>query len=241
MAFPCSGCKVECVSEMAGTYLLVFFGPASVIVAPLIGFQFSLEALVFVALVFGGTVASVILLLGKHSGAHINPAVSLANLFSGRFEKRLFPAYVLFQVAGGLLAGFSLWIVFGSLSSPTFLGSTRLAPGITPLEGVLLEAAGTFILALSALSASSFVRASVRQAALVGGTLFLLILFIGPLTGASFNPSRTLGPSLFSGYFSNQLVYWVGPLLGGACAGLLFGALRKTHGRSRRLPTVCMC
>jgi glycerol uptake facilitator-like aquaporin len=113
--------------------------------------------------------------------------------------------------------------------------------GLSPFEGVLLEAIGTFILAISALSASSFLTSSVRQAALVGTTLFILILVIGPLAGASFNPARRLGPSMFSGYFTNQLVYWVGPLLGGVCAGLIFGALRKSRGKTRRLLTVCLC
>jgi len=61
----------------------------------------------------------------------------------------------------------------------------------------------------------------------VGATLFLLILLIGPLTGASFNPARSLGPSLFSGYFRNQIVYYVGPLTGGLLAGLAFAGARK--------------
>ncbi len=241
MTFPCSACRTECASELVGTYLLVLIGPASVVVAPLIGFQTPTESLAFIALAFGGTVASVILLLGRRSGAHINPAISLASLFSGRLEKRLFAPYVTFQLTGGLLAGFSLKLAFNSISSSTFLGSTRLATGLSPVEGTLLEAIGTFILAFSALSASSFLRTPVKQAALVGLTLIVLILVIGPLTGASFNPSRSLGPSVFSGYFANQAIYWIGPLLGGGCAGLIFGALRRFSGHERRLAAVCMC
>lgn len=209
------------------------------VVAPLVGFPSPLDALAFVGLVFAGTVGSVILLFGRLSGAHVNPAVSLANLASGRLRKDLFLPYVLFQTAGSLLAGLSLLAAVGPLGGSTSLGSTKLAGGVSPLDGAVLEAVGTFFLSVSALSAPSLLRGSPKQAALVGSTLFLLILAIGPLTGASLNPARSLGPSVFSGYYSDQLVYLVGPLVGGGSAGLLFRTLQKRRGRT--LPAVCVC
>ncbi len=218
---------------MLGTYLLVFIGPASVVVASQIPYFSSLEALTFVALVFGCTVASMIMLLGKHSGAHINPAITVANAAAGTLKMELLVPYVVFQLAGGLLAGLSLRMVFNGHASAAYLGSTKLATGITPIEGIALEIAGTFALAISALSASSIVRSPVKQAILVGATLFALIILIGPLTGASFNPARSLGPSVFSGYFSGQVVYWVGPLTGAGLAGLVFGASKRYHGQTR--------
>jgi len=102
---------------------------------------------------------------------------------------------------------------------------------MTTVEGVSLEIVGTFVLALSALSAGSFLKSPAKQAALVGSTLFVLIMAIGPLTGASFNPARSIGPAMFSGYMTGQLVYWIGPFLGAGLAGLLFGVLRKGHGQ----------
>jgi glycerol uptake facilitator-like aquaporin len=228
---------------MLGTYLLVFLGPSSIVAASLLGLT-SIEALLLVAAVFGTTVASVIMGLGRFSGAHINPAISVGSAVAGLLKRELFLPYVLFQVAGGLLAGLSLKIAFGALSG-TNLGSTELAQGITPAEGIALEIVGTFVLALYALSAASFVKSPLKQALLVGGTLFVLILFIGPLTGASFNPARSLGPSLFSGYLGGgQLLYFVGPVVGAACAGLIFGALRKSHGKidnKKKLNLVCVC
>ncbi len=220
------------LSEMLGTFLLVFFGPGSVVAASQLGLT-SGEALFFVAAVFGATVASVILALGRFSGAHINPAVSIGSALAGLLKRELFLPYVLFQVIGGLLAGLSLRVAFGGISG-TALGSTELAAGITPVEGVGLEIVGTFFLALAALTAASFVKSAVRQGLLVGGTLFVLILLIGPFTGASFNPARSLGPSLFSGYTSGQIIYYVGPVVGAALAGLIFGALRKYHGERPR-------
>jgi MIP family channel proteins len=226
------GHKKECLSEMLGTYLLVFIGPATVVVASTIPRVSPFESLTLVALVFGCTVASIILLLSRHSGAHINPAITVASTLAGMSRKELFFPYLVFQIAGGLLAGLSLKIVLGGLPSSTYLGSTRLGIGVTPLEGVALEIVGTFVLATSALLASSSVSSPMGQATLVGSTLFVLIMFIGPLTGASFNPARSLGPSIFSGYLSSQLVYWVGPLVGALLAGLLFGVLKSNHGQS---------
>lgn len=242
-SFPCAGCKKQCFSEMLGTYALVFFGPGSVVVASLLSLTSS-QTLVFVAAVFGSTVAIVILALGLFSGALINPAITVGSTLAGLLKRGLFLPYVLFQIAGGLLAGLSLKLAFGALGSGTNLGSTRLAIGVTPVEGVVLEMAGTFVLTLSALAAASFVKGPTKQAVLVGGTLFVLILFIGPLTGASFNPARSLGPSLFSGYLTNQLIYYVGPILGAACAGLIFGVVKKSHGKrssKKQLNLVCVC
>jgi len=227
--FPSPGSKKQCLSELFGTYMLVFLGPGSVVAASLLGMA-PTDSLVFVAAVFGGTVAGMIRLLGWTSGANINPAVTLGSTLAGISKSDLLLPYVLFQVAGALLAGLSLALVFGSQGSATSLGSTKLAAGVSPTEGVALEIVGTFILVVSALSAGSFLKSSLRQALLVGGTLFVLILFIGPLTGASLNPARSLGPSLFSGYFDNQALYYIGPALGGACAGLIFRRLKRPHG-----------
>jgi MIP family channel proteins len=241
-SIPCSGCKNACLSELLGTYLLVFIGPGSVVLASSLLPASSLESLTLIAAVFGLTVGSIIVLLGRHSGAHINPAVTLASALSGALRRELFVPYVFFQLSGGLLAGLSLLLLFRSFESSAALGSTKLAAGVTPLEGVVIEAIGTFTLAISALVASSFVKSPARQAVLVGGTLFVLIMFIGPLTGASLNPARSLGPSLFSGYLSGQIVYLVGPPLGAGCAGLIFGLAKKSHGKgNKKLNTVCLC
>jgi glycerol uptake facilitator-like aquaporin len=214
---------------MLGTYLLVFIGPGSLVVTSLLQLP-SMEALAIVAAVFGCTVGSVILVLGIFSGANINPAITVASVLAGAVKRELFIPYLFFQVAGALLAGLSLFLVFHPFNSSASLGSTKLAVGVTPLEGVVLEAVGTFLLAASALTATFFVKSTTKQAGLVGGTLFVLILLIGPLTGASFNPARSLGPSVFSGYLYGQIVYYTGPFIGAGCAGLVF-RLMRSHGR----------
>src|SRR5262249_37752725 len=105
-----------------------------------------------------------------------------------------------------------------------------------------LEIIGTFVLAISGLSASSFIRNPIKQGTLVGATLFALILLIGPSTGASFNPARSLGPALFSGFFFySQLVYWIGPIIGAIAAGLTFAFVRGDHDKRTNLDIVCVC
>ncbi|HYW00065.1 MAG TPA: aquaporin [Candidatus Acidoferrum sp.] len=219
-SIPCAKCKKECSAEFLGTYLLVLFGAGSVIVSTFIK---GITSLVFVASIFGGTVSLVILLLGKHSGAHINPAVTLAHAFARKARADIVLPYLCFQALGGIVAAFTLRLFFLNQSvMPADLGSTELAVGVTPLYGILFEAIGTFLLCSAALTATFYVRRPIRRAVLVGGTLFLLILLIGHLTGASFNPARSIGPALSSGDWSNILVYLIGPLLGALVAAIPF-------------------
>lgn len=216
----------QLASEVLGTYLLVFIGPASVVLVSESGLS-STAGLLLVACVFGIVVGGLILGLGWISGALINPAITLASATAGSINPRLVLPYIACQVVGALCAGLTLAMLFGTLN-PASLGATKLAAGVSPAEGVGLEILGTFVLATSALVAGSALNGkSLAQASLVGLTLFVLIIFIGPLTGASFNPARSLGPSLFSGYFKNQLVYYVGPVAGGVLAGLAFTGAKR--------------
>jgi glycerol uptake facilitator-like aquaporin len=179
-------------------------------------------ALLLVALTFGGTVGAIILLLGEHSGAVINPALTLAAASARLLKANLVFPYITFQIAGGILAGLTLRLLFSPFGDSTSLGSTKLATSINPMTGLAFETLGTFVLAISALAATAWVSRAKVQALVVGGTLAILILFIGPLTGAGFNPARSLGPALASDYFSNLYVYVVGPVVGAMLAGLLF-------------------
>jgi glycerol uptake facilitator-like aquaporin len=238
---PCSSCKKECFSELGGTYLLVLMGPGSVIVASLIALR-GIESLAFVAVVFACTVASMIIIFGNYSGAVINPALSLSAGISRLIRARLLVPYIFFQIVGGLLAGVTLRYLFFSTPDVTSLGSTKLASGIGPIAGIGLEAIGTFFLAMSALIASTSMKKGWAQALVIGGTLFVLIMLIGPLTGASFNPARSLGPSLLSGYLSNLYVFIAGPAVGAVAAGLVFRVIRQNgKARSAKNNPVCLC
>ena len=221
----------RCASELIGTYALVVAGPSSIILLSTLSLFSTPEALYLVALTFGVSVSVIIILLGEHSGAVINPALTLAAASAQLLRRNLVIPYLLFQTVGGILAGLTLRLVFSPLGDVTSLGSTKLATSISPVMGIGLEALGTFILAVSALAATAWISRAELQALAVGGTLTLLILFIGPLTGAGFNPARSLGPALASEYFSNLYVYVIGPFVGALLAGLFFREIQLSFGR----------
>jgi MIP family channel proteins len=236
VSIPCSKCKRECSAEFLGTYLLVLFGAGSVIVSSVVkGFG----ALVFVAGTFAGTVMLAILLLGKHSGAHINPAVTIAHALAKRTRNDLILPYLCFQGFGAVVAALTLRMFFlNQTAFPADLGSTELAGGLNPIYGIAIEAIGTFLLCSAALTATFYIQKPPRQAALVGGTLFFLILLFGPLTGASFNPARSMGPALWSWHWGGEYVYLIGPLLGASLAALFFKLI--DHASKSQNP-VCLC
>jgi len=225
-SFPCANCKKECLAELIGTYILVLVGPASVVISSLVPSMLGIESLFLIALTFGGTVGLLILALGRYSGSVINPAVTVAVASAKLLKKGLIAPYLFFQISGGLLAGVTLRFLFAPIDVKTSLGSTKLAFGISPVLGIIIEGTGTFFLALSALIATSSIKRPAIQALLVGMTLFSMIILFGPLTGAGLNPARSLGPSLASGYVENLYVYLVGPVLGALIAGVTFRVMR---------------
>ena len=219
--------RARCLSELLGTYLLVLIGPGTVTAVSLAQGVSPFEALLIVGFVFGVTVGFVILLLGRISGAHINPAITLAHTMAGKTSSEMFLPYVSFQVLGGLLAALTVKLTFSQYGSPADLGATKLASGVSPLVGILLETAGTFLLAMSGFLASLRIHKKLGEAALIGSTLFVIIFALGPLTNASLNPARSLGPALASGYLTDFYVYLIGPLAGGLIAGLVFRFLER--------------
>lgn len=232
--------KARCLSELLGTYLLVLIGPGTVAAVSLAQGLTTFEALLIIGFAFGATVALVILLLGRISGAHINPAITLAHTVAGKISLEMFVPYVSFQVIGGLLAAFTVKLIFSSFGSMADLGTTRLNSGVSVPAGILLETGGTFVLAMSGFLASLRIHKKPGEATLIGSTLFVIILALGPLTNASLNPVRSLGPALASGYLTNLYVYWIGPLAGGLIAGLVFRFFERAKlGQGSR--AVCLC
>jgi len=214
--------RARCLSELLGTYLLVLIGPGTIAAVSLAQGITPFEALLIIGFAFGATVALVILLLGRISGAHINPAITLAHMVAGKITLEMFLPYISFQVLGGLVGAFTLKLIFRQFGASIDLGATKLASGVSVPVGILLETGGTLVLAMSGFLASLKIHRKPGEAALIGSTLFVIILALGPLTNASLNPARSLGPALATGYFTNLYVYWIGPLAGGLIAGLVY-------------------
>ncbi len=215
---PCYECRTVCASEFLGTLTLVVAGAGIVALTSLMRLAGSLS---LVAFVFGLTVAALGVTLGRFSGAHVNPAVSLAHVLAGRLRVGLYVSLVLFQVLGAVVAGIILRLFFPVSPVSSFLGSTTLASTVTPWAGIILESAGTLVLCNVILHPPWGGLGPRGKSIVVGCTLFILIVILGPLTGASLNPARSLGPALVSGHLENLEVYLVGPLAGGVVAGVI--------------------
>jgi len=210
------------VAELLGTFALCFIGAGVVCTNH---WTNGAVGLVGIALAHGAVLAVMISALGHHSGGHFNPAVTIGVLVAGRISRKRALGYVMAQLAGSVLAGFLLLLMFPEdVWRPVHLGTPILSVQTTVTEGLLLEMLLTFFLVLTVFGTAVDPKGSWNAIAGFGiGTVLVFdILVGGPLTGASMNPARTFGPALASGYWDNHLVYWVGPMVGGILAAALY-------------------
>lgn len=209
------------LAEVAGTAILCLFGTGAAVAAGPPG-------LLIVALAHGLALAVAIYAFGAISGGHFNPTVTLALAVRGRFAWREVPAYVLAQLLGGVLGAAVVHAAYSSTAVTAGLGATAYGPAVTPVQALVAEAAGAFILvtAVYALAVAPDAPKGVHGLG-IGLALATQIMVFGPLTGASVNLARTVGPdvvlSLAGGtvLWSQLLVYLVGPLVGGIAAAFL--------------------
>ena len=205
----------KALADAIGTFALVFAGCGAVVVDA----QTGALGHVGVSGVFGLVVGVMIFATGHISGAHFNPAVTLAFAVAGRFPWREVPAYVAAQTLAAIAASGAILVMIGPEAA---LGSTVPSTGLAPAMGI--EVLLTFFLMFVITSVATDSRASGHLAAVaIGGTVALCALMGGPLTGASMNPARSLGPALISGTFEAQWLYLIGPIAGAVLGALTYG------------------
>ena len=217
-------CK-KMIAEFIGTFVLVVFGCGT---AMLVGCEPGVGYLI-TALAFGLVIVAMAYSIGNVSGCHINPAVSLGVLLSGKMTAKEFGAYVAAQFLGGIAGGALLKggvALFGAPDLTGALGSNGIFCNVwgTLLVEVLL----TFVFVLAVLGATDKPETSSQAGLIIGLSLVLVhILGIG-LTGTSVNPARSFGPALFAGgdAIKNVWIFIVAPLVGGALAALVYKAIR---------------
>jgi len=207
-------------SELLGTFMLVLVAAGGGILHG--KGQISLASAVVAP---GLMVMAIILFMGAVSGAHLNPAVSLAFALRGDFPWKRVPGYVVIQLVGATLACLFLLAVFGNVQH---LGATVPGPGYANWQALLMEIALTAVLVSVILGTASAAQNVGAIAALgVGGYIALAGLWSAPVSGTSMNPARSFGPALVSGDFSSYWVYVAGPIAGAliavGCAFVLRG------------------
>lgn len=211
------------LAEGCGTYALTFVTAAVACTDVYSGGQ---VGLVGGALAQGLILAAVMMSLGRISGGHVNPAVTVAALLVGRIRAPRAAAYLAAQLFGAALAGLMASAVYASeVWDPVKLGTPLLGPGVAPGTGVFIEAVLAFLLVLTVLAATREEAGYGPAGAAAGAVLAASVLVAGPITGAALNPARAFGPALVSGYFANHHVYWTGPLLGAILAAVVYGLI----------------
>ena len=200
------------LSELVATFILVVTGCGAVAVESLhAGSIGSLG----ICIVFGLVVTAMVYATGHVSGAHINPAVTIAFASAGHFSWKQVPVYIVAQCLGAIAA---CALLSGMLGPEAALGVT--APSGSVMQALVMEIVVTFVLMFSIAGVATDGRAhGVLAGASIGGTVALCALFGGPISGASMNPARSLGPALVAGEWTAFWIYIVGPLIG-ALAGM---------------------
>jgi glycerol uptake facilitator protein len=223
-------------AEGLGTALLIVFGPGSVVAAlHLGGGELDYAGLGMIALSFGLVVAIVIYAFGTTSGAHINPAVTVALAVTRRFPWKDVAPYLGAQLLGGLLGALLVLALFGAGSvDVSNLGAVAFGEGVGYPRAVLAEAVGTYLLVLAVMAMAVDKRAPVGWAGLIIGlSVTCVVLVIGPLTGAAVNPARAFGPMAAAALSGGDAAwdqfpaYVVGALLGAVAAALSYDLLAR--------------
>jgi aquaporin Z len=218
----------KAIAEFIGAFTLIFIG-AGAIISPGGG------NLLLVALAHGLAIGVMVSALGRISGGHFNPAVTVGALVGRQIAPRLAAIYVASQLLGALAAALGLFLIFPSgawqtshLGTPLLGSGLPLEPSgswnVTPVGGILIEALLTFLLVTVVYGTGIDPKGTFNAVGgfAIGLTIAIDIMMGGPLTGAAMNPARWFGPAVVSQFFDNWYVYWIGPFLGAIVAGLLY-------------------
>ncbi|MCP1662019.1 MAG: aquaporin family protein [Methanocalculus sp. MSAO_Arc1] len=239
----------KCVAELIGTFMLVFFGAGAAAITLMlakgeqpmsdfsigIGYLGGLGDWLAIGLAFGLVIAASIYALGRISGAHINPAVTIALWATKRFPTREVPPYIIAQLIGATMASVLFFACAGPESVTTGgLGATAPFPGITYSQAILVEAIGTFLLMLVIMGVAVDKRAPEGFAGLtIGLTVAGIITTIGNISGSAINPARTFGPYVGNTLFGGDNlweffpIYVIGPIAGALVAVFLYDWLNS--------------
>jgi aquaporin Z len=199
------------LSELLGTFTLVFAGTGAIVINDVSGGVIGHAG---IALTFGLVVMAMIYTFGDVSGAHLNPAVTLGFAVAGRFGWKAVPGYILAQIAGAIAASGVLRLLFPAHEK---LGATL--PSGAAMQSFVFEFILTCVLMLAILRVSTGAKEKGITAGIaIGGIIALEAMFAGPICGASMNPARSLAPAVISGHLEHLWIYLTATVLGALVA-----------------------
>jgi MIP family channel proteins len=210
-------------AEFLGTFTLCFIGQGAIIAQRIAA---PTSGLLPIAVAHGLALAVMISAFGATSGGHLNPAVTLSFVVTGRQRLGSALAYWASQLLGAVVASYLLAGLFPAVAwQSVHLGAGVLFPELTPVGGMLVEFILTFFLVTAVWGTAVDERHPPIGGFGIGLAVAMDILMGGVLTGAIMNPARAFGPALAAGFWPDHWIYWVGPLMGGAAAGLTYNGL----------------
>lgn len=199
--------KKRLIAEAIGTFALVFCGTGAIIINEFTGGAVTHPG---IAITFGFIVMGMIYAFGDISGAHINPAVTIAFAYAKKFPWKEVPLYVISQCIGAIAASVLLLYLF---PENELLGTTL--PKIAVIKVFILETLLSFFLMVVIINVSTGAKEiGVIAGIAIGGVVLLEAMFAGPITGASMNPARSLAPALISGNLQHLWLYITAPIVG---------------------------
>ncbi|MBC8515165.1 aquaporin [bacterium] len=212
------------IAEALGVFALVFVGIGAIASNESTGGALGLTG---IALAHGLAIGVGVAATAAISGAHLNPAVSLALWMAGKFPQKDLLPYIIAQISGGIVGAFLATLVW----SPEALtrighGAPALGGGVSMGQGVAMEIVLTFLLVSAVFGTAVHTKANSFTGGLfIGLAVVMGVLAGGAVSGAAMNPARHLGPALMSGNLSQTALYWIGPLLGAAIASALWSRI----------------
>lgn len=214
-------------AEFIGIFALVFVGGASIMSATMSNMNPLIPAAIAHGLILGIMVTATMRISG-----HLNPAVTIGFMVTKRIEPMMGVVYIIAQLLGAAVAAYALKAVFPDhVAVATRLGGQVVSGDISAMQAILCEAIATFFLVFVVFGTAVDPHAPKVGGFAIGLTVTADIFAIGSRTGASMNPARSFGPAVVSGMLEGQVIYWVGPILGGIAAALLYDGLFLRRGK----------
>lgn len=217
------------IAEFIGVFALVFVGGAAIMSSTLSNVNPLLPGAIAYGLILGCMITATMRISG-----HLNPAVTIGFLVTRRIEPMMGVVYIIAQLTGAAVAAYALKGVFPEgVAAATRLGGQIVSGDIGMAQAILCEFIATFVLVFVVFGTAVDPHAPKVGGFAIGLTATVNVLAIGSRTGASMNPARSFGPAVVSQLFEGQAVFWIGPILGGIAAALLYDGLFLRRGKEQ--------